>query len=265
MIKVSVIMGVYNGEQRIEKALHSILEQSYQNFEVIVCDDGSTDKSIEVIQKMADIDKRIKLLTNRTNLGLAKTLNKCLGCARGEYIARMDDDDYSHRDRFLKQVEFLNQNPRYAIVGSSRNLFDDHGIWGTDCIYGERTKIDIFKGHSFPHPSVMMRKSAIQNVGGYSVSPETQRTEDYDLWCKMYSKGNIGFNLSDILLDYYESSDSYKKRKFKYRLCHYQLVRKWRKEFNLPLSYHIYALRPLLVGLLPVKALVKYHQLKFKL
>ncbi|MDP1417451.1 glycosyltransferase family 2 protein [Peribacillus simplex] len=264
MPKVSVIMGVYNGSKKIETAIKSILNQTFFDFELIICDDGSTDNSIELIENLAAEDKRIKLLKNSRNLGLAPTLNSCLNEARGEYIARMDDDDISHPGRFEKQVTFLNNNLDYAIVGTSRNLYDQNGVWGRSIKEGERTTLDIYLGRTFTHPSVMMRRKAVLDVEGYTTGTETERTEDFDLWCKLYEKGYKGFNLSDVLFDYFEARDSYNKRKYKYRLCEYRLKKQWRKKLNIPIKYAIHAYRPIFVGLLPTKILMKYHEKKFK-
>ncbi|MGH1089334.1 glycosyltransferase family 2 protein [Bacillus mycoides] len=259
MPKVSVIMGVYNGAKRIETAIKSILDQTFTDFELIVCDDGSIDNSVEVIEKIAAKDSRVKLIRNSKNSGLAPTLNNCLKVARGEYIARMDDDDISHLNRFEKQVNFLDLHLEYVIVGTSRNMYDDNGVWGRSIGEGERTPLDIYLGKTFAHPSVMMRRKAVVDVGGYTTGPDTERTEDFDLWCKLYEKGYKGFNLGDILLDYYESRDSYGKRKYKYRVCEYRLKKQWRRKLNIPMKYSIHMYRPLLVGLLPTRILMKHH------
>ncbi|RUL55177.1 glycosyltransferase family 2 protein [Lysinibacillus antri] len=265
MPKLSVIMGVYNGSRKLKTAIDSILNQSFKDFELIICDDCSTDNSIEIIKKIAENDDRIKLMKNPKNLGLAATLNNCLKAASGDYIARMDDDDISHPERFEKQVSFLNKYPEYAIVGTSRNFYDDNGIWGKEISSGERTKLDIYLGNTFVHPSVMIRKEAIVQVGGYTIGARTQRTEDFDLWCKLYEKGYKGTNLKEVYLDYYEAMESYQKRKYKYRICEYQLKKYWRKRLNIPIKYSIYAYRPLIIGLLPKIILKKYHDFKFKM
>jgi len=265
MPRVSVIMGTYNGEKRIKRAVESILHQTFADFELIICDDGSIDRTYKIVEEMAQCDTRIILIRNTKNKGLAKTLNRCLKLAKGDYIARMDDDDISHPERLEKQVLFLDSNPRYALVGTSRNFFDDKGIWGESIRSGERKKIDIYLGKSFVHPSVMLRREAILAVNGYSTDPGIGRAEDYDLWCKLYSEGYIGYNLGEVLFDYYESRDSYNKRKYKYRVLEYKLRLRWRKGLGLPLRYSIYAYRPLLVGLIPKFIHIKYHKNKFKI
>ncbi|MDR7871379.1 MAG: glycosyltransferase [Tissierellaceae bacterium] len=264
MPKVSVIMGVFNGEKRIEIAIDSILNQTFSDFEFIICDDGSTDNSVDIIKRISNRDSRVKLIQNPKNLSLAPTLNNCLSVATGEYIARMDDDDISHPERFKKQVDFLDAHPEYAIVGTGRNMYDNNGIWGKSLGKGEVTKLDVYLGRSFVHPSVMIRRKSILDVGGYTIGPETQRTEDYDLWCKLYEKTYKGYNLSDILLDYFEGRESYRKRKYKYRICEYRLRKKWCTKLDIPIQYIFYAYKPLIIGLLPTKMIMKYHEKKFR-
>lgn len=264
MPKISVIMGVYNGEKKIKKAIDSILNQEFSDFEFIICDDGSTDNTVNIIEEYAEKDNRIVLIKNSNNLGLAKTLNNCLEISKGDYIARMDDDDISHSTRFKKQVLFLDNNKEYALVGTSRNLYDSNGIWGKGIEEGERSNIDVFMGKSFVHPSIMMRRSVLENVNGYTVGATTERTEDFDLWCKLYSNGYRGYNLKDILLDYYEARDSYNKRKYKYRIREFKLKLKWFRKLNIPNKYMFFAFRPLIVGMIPVKILMRYHQSRFK-
>lgn len=263
MPKISIIMGVYNGAEKIETAINSLLHQTYKDFELIICDDGSTDNSIAVVSKLAKYDKRIKILKNAKNLGLSITLNKCIKYSSGKYIARMDDDDISHTERLEIQVKFLENNTKYALVGTSSNLFDKDGIWGSHIVKGERTKEEIFLGKTFIHPSVMIRKDALLDVRGYSESPEIGRTEDYDLWCKLYYKGYKGYNLDNILIDYYEARDSYSKRKFKFRICEYKLKKEWYRKLEIPFKNFFFIYKPVLVGLLPTKLIMLHHKRLF--
>lgn len=106
MPKVSVIMGIYNGASSMDDAIVSICNQKYTDWEMILCDDCSTDNTVEKAQQWCQKDKRIHLIYNDHNMGLAATLNHCLQYATGEYIARMDDDDISYSERFCRQVDF---------------------------------------------------------------------------------------------------------------------------------------------------------------
>ncbi|MFP3888305.1 glycosyltransferase [Priestia filamentosa] len=263
MPEISVIMGVYNGAKKLKYAIESIQNQTFKDFEFIICDDGSSDESVNIVKKYAYEDERIVLLENPRNMGLAMTLNNCLEVAKGKYIARMDDDDKAHPTRFEKQFNFLESHKEYAILGTGRNMYDDDGVWGQSIREGERSKLDIYLGRTFAHPSVMMHKDAVQQVNGYSTSPDIGRTEDFDLWCKLYFKGYKGFNLGEALIDYYEARDSYSKRKYKYRVCEYKLKKRWRKQLGIPWKYDLYAYRPLLVGMLPTSILMNHHEKRF--
>lgn len=262
MPKVSVIMGVHNGEKTLSRAIDSILNQTFSDFELIICDDFSTDATYKIMKSYALKDNRIIILKNERNLGLAASLNKCINISKGEYIARMDDDDISHKDRFEKQVQFLEKNHRYSIVGTSRNTFDNQGVWNTFEQGRELTKEDIIKCKIFTHPTVMMQKKALVSSGMYTVSKRTTRGQDFDLWCKMYANGYIGYVLSDILFDYYEDRNSIKEVKAKFRFNNFCTHIIWRKKMGLSLKYDIYAYKELLAIIIPYKMLVKYKKRK---
>lgn len=259
MPKVSIIMGVYNGSNRMDVSIQSIIDQRYKDWEFIICDDGSTDDSFNKLQDWAKKDSRIVVIQNSRNSGLAKTLNNCLSIAKGDYIARMDDDDYSHPERLEKEIQFLDNHPEYSIVATGRNMIDEKGIWGEDTYKGERTSLDIFKGRMFAHPTVMIRKEAYDSVSGYSTYPGIGREEDTDLWCKMYSAGFKGYITGEKLLDYFESRASMKRRQFRYRIAETRIKLKYRKKLNIPFYYIPFAFKPILVGLLPNKLIEMYH------
>ena len=264
MPKISVAMGVYNGSKYIREAIKSILNQTYTDFEFIICDDCSTDNTIEIIQEFIKQDNRIILVGNETNSGLAFSLNNCIAKSKGEYIARMDDDDVSLPDRFKIQVEFLENNPNYAFVGGCAKLFDNDGIWG---LWEEKVtpdKTDVFKKPCYIHPTVMMRKKDLQAIGGYTVSKHTRRGQDYDLWCKFYAENYIGMNLREILLNYRRDKISYSKSKFKYRWNSYMIKKIWRKKLKLPLIYEAFTFKPLVVSLIPHSIMFMYHKNKYK-
>lgn len=136
MPRVSIIMGVYNGFGRMDRSIQSIINQTYKDWEFIICDDGSTDDTYMKLQEYAALDNRIVVLKNAHNSGLAQSLNNCLSVAKGEYVARMDDDDYSHSERLEKEVYFLNQHPEYAIVALV-------GIWLTKVAFGGKIHLSV--------------------------------------------------------------------------------------------------------------------------
>lgn len=260
MPEISVIMGTFNGENRIGKSIESILNQSFQDFELIICDDASVDKTVEVIKKYMLLDNRIILIQNSINMKLSATLNKCLSVAKGNYIARIDDDDIAYYNRLQIQLDFFKKHPEIDILGTSRNLYDNNGIWGHD-IRKEKaiTATGIALGESFIHPSVMMRKECLNKVNGYTTDKMVERTEDLDLWFKLFVEGYKGYCIPNVLLDYYEDLGSYTRRKYKYRINEYKVRRYWTKKMNLSLKCKLYAYRSLIVGLLPKKILLKSH------
>lgn len=264
-VTISVIMGTYNGRYRIAKAVESIKEQTFNNWELLICDDCSTDDTLHFLLEKYSDNAKIKILHLQKNSGLAAALNECLKHAKGKYIARMDDDDYSHPNRFEKQLKFIDSHPGFKIFGTSINYMDDDGIYGCD-VFEEKevSKNRVFKGNCFVHPTIIMERQALLSVGGYTDSLETLRGEDYDLWCKLYSKGYKGINSSEILFDYYENKNSIKRRKFKYDYLLFRNKLKWRRHLNLPFYFIIYAYRCLLVASIPQPIYVFLRRIKVK-
>lgn len=196
---VSVLMPVYNGEKYLNQAIDSILNQTYQNFEFLLINDGSTDTSRAIILNYSDA--RIRYLENEQNFGLIQTLNRGIAEAKGSYIARMDADDVSRADRLLKQVDFLESNPSYGMVGS----------WCS--VINSAKKIEYHTSHEslqfallnyccFVHPSVMLRKSVLTE-NQLSFDSHFVHSEDYELWTRLLTKAKAA-NLPDYLLSYRE-------------------------------------------------------------
>lgn len=251
-ITISVIMGVYNSENTIANSIESIINQSYTNFEFIICDDGSTDKTYDILLQYKQLyPDKIILLKNNKNLGLAKTLNICLDLASGSYVARMDSDDISKNNRFEKQIEFAKKNPEFIIIGSNAIKFDEKGVYG-EIIYPERPqRKDFLFNNPFIHPTMLIRYDILKELNGYNESLYCTRCEDYDLWLRMYSKGYLGFNMQEFLLNYYEGSQNLKKRKYRYRLCETYVRLLGFKKNKILLRGLPFVIKPLIVGLLP--------------
>lgn len=199
MPNVSVIMGVYNSKNfdLLRKSVESILHQTYKDYEFIICSDGSTDEVTDELNKLAQLDSRIKIIAYKKNRGLNHALNKCLSLSRGKYIARQDDDDISQIERLEKQVRFLNENLEYSIVGTCANVFDDNGIWGEYRVPEQPGKEDFLWNSPFMHPTIMIRKDDLLSVEGYREVKETRRCEDYDLFMNLYSMGYKGYNIQE--------------------------------------------------------------------
>lgn len=263
MCKISVIMGIYNTPKRsiLEKSLKSILNQTYKNFELIICDDGSSNECIAWARDICNGDDRVRFISNEENKGLAYTLNHCLKEARGEYIARMDDDDESHLDRFEKQVAYLDKNKEIGLVGSNMNLFDDErGIWGCRKYKENVKKEDFLYRVAVAHPTIMARKEAYKKVNGYRDLPRTLRVEDYDCFMRMFARGIKMYNFQEILFNYREDSYGAKKKKYRYRFNEMWVRYYGFKELGLLNAKNvIYIIKPLIAGIIPQK-LIKFRQ-----
>ena len=215
---VSVIMPVYNGEKYLEEAIESILNQTFKDFELIIVDDGSVDKTLKIIEKYPKNNASIRLIKNNKNIGRVFSLNKALQEARGLYIARMDADDISLPKRIEKQINFLEKNQDYVIVGSNIEIINDEGKKLGVRIYPQDDenirKTLLFKS-PFAHPVVMFRKKEVVELGGYS--NEYSTVEDYDLWIRILNKGK-GYNLQEYLLKYRVHPNQEKNEKLKIQL-----------------------------------------------
>ena len=179
--QISVLMPVYNGEKFLREAIESILNQTYKDFEFLIINDGSTDRTREII--FSYNDSRIRYIENERNLKLIASLNKGLDLARGKYIARMDADDISMPDRLQKQFDFLELNPEVGLCGSRcKNISDTH-----DPIFpetNEQIRFRLFFSNHFAHPTVCMRKSVL-DANNLRYEYKYIHAEDYGLWLKM--------------------------------------------------------------------------------
>lgn len=253
MARVSVLMGVYNNEQTVGKSIESILNQTFTDWEMIICDDGSSDNSYNVVLEYCKRDSRIKLIKNEKNQGLSYTLNKCLENATGEYSARMDGDDLCDETRFQKQVDFLDSHPEFGFVSTTMKRFDEKGVYDipeTRENYVPTLK-DYIKGSPFCHAPVMIRTSAYLQVNGYRVRDEVLGVEDYDLWFRLYAKGIKGCIIREPLYNMFDGRDAAKRRTFKRRKNEYWVRKQGYKLIKAPLRYRIYALKPIIIGLIP--------------
>ena len=261
---ISILMGVYNAEESLEQCIDSVLNQSYENFEFIICDDASTDNSYELLKNIEKADSRIKLLKNTTNQGLASTLNYCLSHASGEYIARMDADDVNDLSRLEREMLFLEQNPYYAFVGTQCYKFDEQGVWG-ELVYPETPqKKNLLWNTTYAHPTIIMKKDTLLAVGGYRVAPETERCEDYDLWLRLLSKNFIGYNMPDYLYYYFEGRTSFSKFSYKYRVNEAKVRFQNFKNLGWLPEGILFVIKPLIIGLIPRKIMMEITLKRFK-
>lgn len=262
--KVSIIMGIYNCADTLEEAVESILRQTYQGWELIMCDDGSKDNTYEIATHFSRQYENIIVFQNEKNMGLNYTLNKCLEKAKGEYIARMDGDDLSLPTRLEKEVAFLEQHKEYAIVSTNMIYFDKNGEWGKSNMLKYPQKEDLVKATPFCHAPCMVRREVYEKVKGYSVDKKLLRVEDYHLWFKMYSKGYKGYNLQEPLYKMRDDRNAIQRRKFKYRINEAYVKRLIMKNFDLPIKNIVYVIRPIIVGVMPTFLYEYLHKKKMK-
>lgn len=256
--RVSILMGVYNCGDTLAEAIESILAQTYSGWKLIICDDGSTDNSYAVAKLYQEkYPAQILLIRNEKNLGLNDTLNHCLQYADTEYVARMDGDDLSLPERLETELAFLDAHPAYAIVSAPMIYFDEMGDFRRGKGRGEPSLAAFAKGTPFCHAPCMVRREAYEAVGGYAVSPKRLRVEDWDLWVRMYEKGYRGCNLPEPLYKMRDDRNAFSRRKFRYRINEARVSASAVKKLKLPRWNYIFALRPILVGLLP-KPLYSY-------
>ena len=260
-MRVSIIMGAYNVEKTLSRAIESILNQTYKDWEFVICDDGSSDNTFGILQQYKNqYPERFVILQNRENKGLTYTLNHCLEKVSSEYIARMDADDISLPDRLKIQVEFLDANPEYAFAGCAVERFDEGGVWKKCYLKeGSPSKECFFKSSGFTHPTIMIRKKALDSVHNYREAWFTNRCEDYDLWMRLYANGYKGYNIDRILFQYYEGKDSFPKRKYKYRIGEAVMRAKGYASLNMYPKGLLFVLKPLVAGLLPPKLVKIIH------
>lgn len=182
---VSVILPAFNAEKHLGEAVDSILSQTFTDFELIVVDDGSTDRTLEIVR--GNSDYRVTVISNSENLGLAKSLNVGISKARGRYIARQDADDISLPERLQKQFDYMEKHPKIAVLGTGRlTLSDDGKIRAYRPPMESPTFEDMLKSSRIIGASVMMRKELIDEVGGYD--DFFRQADDYDLWLRVMKK-----------------------------------------------------------------------------
>lgn len=197
---VSIVLPVYNAEEYLEECLNSILEQTYKEFELIVINDGSTDKSMEIINNRKD--QRIKVIENDHNF--IDSLNLGMKAAKGEFIARMDADDIMLPNRLETQLNFMSTHPQIDICGSWAESF--HAKKYIMKMPTDHKKIvsGLLLNNTLIHPTIMIRKSSVGKYSGYPdlYKQEYIYAEDYKLWTEMSAAGYQFANIPEVLLKY---------------------------------------------------------------
>lgn len=208
---VSFVMSVYNSEKTLARALDSMLLQTYQNIEIIIVDDASEDSSLKILKEYAKNNNTIKLIHNNKNMGLAWSLNNAILNSKGLYIARMDSDDKSYKNRIERQVNFLENNLKVDVLGTASKYVESDYSLIKDVImprYHEECVAILSKTTPFIHPTVMFRRTFFDKVGLYDKT--LRKAQDYELWARGMRLGNYA-NIPDILFEYtVQRNKSYK-------------------------------------------------------
>lgn len=209
-LKTSIILPVHNADITIKECLDSIRQQSLPDYELLVIDDGSSDQSSTIVKDYQQSDHRVRLL-QAGRVGLVGALNLGIEHSTGDYIARMDADDRMHSLRIEKQQRFLDDHPGIGLISCKTRLFpeaeikrgyQEYILWQDQCLSCEDVVKHIFVESPFAHPSVMLRRSALEKAGGYR---QGNFPEDYELWLRMHTKGIKMAKLDETLLDWRES------------------------------------------------------------
>lgn len=198
---ISVVMSVFNGERFLREAVESILDQSFREFEFIVIDDGSTDRSGSILDAYQNCDARMRVY-HREHGGLIESLNRGCGLAQAKYIARMDADDIASKDRLMTQVNFMEAHPKIGALGGAVEWIDatgkslgTHRYPAEDC----QIKATLLQGCAFWHPTVVLRREVFVWAGGYrSVVVDA---EDYDLWLRIAEHFQLA-NIEEVVVKY---------------------------------------------------------------
>lgn len=260
--RISVVMGIYNCASTLSDSIDSLLSQTYSDWELVMCDDASTDDTYEIAKEYAARFENIKVLRNAKNIGLAATLNKCIEhtCTEAEFIARQDGDDISEPTRFAVQVNFLDNHPEYVLVSTAMTCFDEFGSWGVQC-KKEKPEIGDFAYTSpFCHAPVMMRKKELEIVGKYTESKYLRRGQDFYLWHKFYREGYKGYNIQTAYYRMRDDRAATCRRKFKDRLYGARVHVEMMRNLKIPFWKYPLALKGILVGLIPLKIYERLHR-----
>ena len=266
MVKsLTVLMSVYNGEIYLEEAIESILHQTFTDFDFLIIDDASTDKTSDILEKFTQQDSRIKIITNEKNSGLAYSLAKGVEAAKTPWIARMDADDISMRDRLEKQMKYLAENPETDILGGYALDINDRGeILDSRKVPTDHDNIVKFIWtNPLIHPTVLFRRSAILKIGSYYCKTPKRIPEDYDLWFRSCAAGLQFANLPEPLIYYRFSENNFVRNNLQFLLAHVLIGWQgcWLVKAS-PVAY-LGVTKPLVLGIFPpsLRYLV-YHWLK---
>ncbi|MGL5624503.1 glycosyltransferase [Cetobacterium sp.] len=255
MEDITVIMGVYNMEIKKEQlylSIESIKRQTFTNWKFIICDDGSTDETLEILKEKYGNNERIEIISLKKNQGLRSALNECLKNVKSKYIVRQDADDYSRDDRLELLYKSMQSDEEIDVLGTGMILFDENGEYGIRKPRKKNpNKKDFLKGTVISHATCIIKTDVLKNVNGYRVAWETTRCEDYDLFMRIMANGFKIKNIDDELYFVREDLESFYRKKYINRIKEAVFRYKGYKALHLPLYSYLYILKPIIIGLIP--------------
>lgn len=257
---ISVVMGVRYQRPSIDlliRAVNSILQQTYSELEIIICERDSVKEAKNYLLQLSQQEPRIKLIDGSLASSFSEQLNICIENAHGNWIARMDDDDYSHPNRLEKQLNFLKEHEDIAFVGCNSKLMQDGEVIGiqTSPEYPETN--DFLFNQPFIHPSVMFRRDALKLVEGYSNIMRCNRCEDFDLFMRLYRNGFRGANLQTPYFTYTLPERGITTRSMSDRVNEMKTRFVCFRECKMFPKAIPYVIKPIVVGFLPKKLLAR--------
>lgn len=258
-------MAAYNCEQTIAQSIDSIIKQTFTDWEFIICDDGSTDSTYDIIKEYESrFSGKIKAIHNEKNSKLPYSLNHCLKYASGEFIARMDADDKSYPERLEKQYEYLQANPDIDVVGTGMTCFNDENIIGERLPVTEPCAKSIGMGVPFFHATIMMKKTVYDKLEGYSLKQYVLRCEDVDLWIRFFGNGFRGANIQEPLYYVREDLAAAKRRNWKNALNASRTLLYGFYQYKYPLKQYVFVLKPIISVLVPQKLKYLLNQRRWR-
>ena len=250
--QVSIIMATHNCAMTIRESLDSIVNQSFEDWEFIICDDCSSDDTVAILNEYSTLyPEKIVILTNGYNMKLSYSLNRCLQIAKGKYVARMDGDDISEPTRLQEQFDFLESHSQYSVVGTNMAQFDVSGVFGEIKTHENPLPQELLTTTPFCHATIMMRKSAYDAIGGYTVAKRTIRGQDIDLWFRFFKLGLIGYNIQKPLYRVREDRAAIRRRKLRYRIYESITRLKGFKLLGFPKYTYFFAALPIISFFIP--------------
>lgn len=268
---VSIVIPVHNGQKYLKEALDSCIEQSYPTLEIIVVDDKSTDSTLDILREYEKRDSRIKAIAVQKQNGLGNVINIGIRASKGKYIARMDADDIMYPNRILKQVEYLESNPKCVALGGQIDIINADGEtvdYRKYALEDKDIKKNRFLHQPFAHPAVMLRKSTLESIGLY---PEDMwKVEDVKLFLTLSTKGEFA-NLKDTVLKYRITFETESQSKMVDHFKKTNEVRRWAiRELNIKPTFREYIIWNMqkigvpILSLLPASLFMKSFELSRK-